>query len=383
MRVMFVIGNLSDYHIPRYRCFADLCIRLGFEIKLIELYGKSGLYEYPQSSRDSFQSDLKYDKKTLFPKIKEGMVRGWRLLRAIRVEVRDFSPDVIITLGYNTSYSIYLALNKIFQGYRIIFTSDSKADDGRRSIWKEKLKSLIVSRFDGALVAGHKHRRYVKSLGIPMERSRVGFDVIDVEMFDKVAEKAKRDELSVRKMLSLPDRYVLCVSRFIDRKNVIGVLEAFGKANERSGAVCLILIGDGPLESTIREKVYALGLKDKVIIRDNVLNVQMPNYYALAEYLVLGSKYDQWGICVSEAMASGIPAIVTSTCGCANEIVINNETGFVVAPDDVESLSEKMIELLENVSTRYRLAQRAKMVIQDWSPELYAKNLLDLVKVTS
>ncbi|WP_321806153.1 glycosyltransferase family 4 protein [Burkholderia sp. BCC1993] len=383
MRILFVIGNLSDYHIPRYKSFADLCVERGFEVRLIEVYGESGLYEYPQSSRDSFQRDIKYDKRTLFPNLKEGLVRGWRLLRAIRVEVSDFSPDVIVTLGYNTNYSIYLAFGKIFHGYKIIFTSDSKADDGRRSIWKEKLKGLIVSRFDGALVAGNKHRRYVKGLGIPMDRSRVGFDVIDVEMFGEIAAKAKLDEFSVRETLCLPDRYVLCVSRFIDRKNIIGVLEAFGKANERSESVCLILIGDGPLESTIRERVGALGLEDKVIMRGSVLNIEMPKYYALAEYLVLGSKYDQWGICVSEAMASGIPTIVTSTCGCADEIVIDNETGFVVAPDDVDALSKKMIELLEEASTRHKLARRAKMLIRDWSPELYATNLLDLVKVIS
>lgn len=383
MRILFVIGNLSDYHIPRYKSFADLCVEFGCEIRLIEMYGESGLYGYPQSGRGAFQKSVKYDKKTLFPDFKEGAVRGWRLLKAMRDEVKDFSPDVVVTLGYDNNYSIYLALKKIFDKYRIIFTSDSKADDGRRVIWKEKLKSLIVARFDGALVAGFKHRKYVKSLGIPMERSRVGFDVVDVEMFDEIASNAKRHEFAVRKELCLPERYVLCVSRFIDRKNVVGVLEAFHKASERDEAVYLILIGDGPLESTVKEKTKALGLEDKVIIRGNVLNVEMPKYYALAEYLVLGSEYDQWGICVSEAMASGIPAIVTSTCGCADEIVINNETGFVVPPGDVASLSERMIELLENVSMRNSLAQRAKIAIQDWSPKLYAKNLLELVTTTS
>jgi glycosyltransferase involved in cell wall biosynthesis len=60
----------------------------------------------------------------------------------------------------------------------------------------------------------------------------------------------------------------------------------------------------------------------------------MPAFYAGASAIILGSEYDQWGLCVNEAMACGVPAIVSVRCGVAHEIV-NWSTGIVFDGDDI------------------------------------------------
>ncbi|WP_154671491.1 glycosyltransferase [Paraburkholderia mimosarum] len=73
--------------------------------------------------------------------------------------------------------------------------------------------------------------------------------------------------------------------------------------------------------------VAALGLTERVVIFRAVPNRDMPRFYALAEFIVRAGAFDLWGLCVSEAMAAGRPAIVSRTRGCANEFVMTESTG--------------------------------------------------------
>ncbi|MEX3934424.1 glycosyltransferase family 4 protein [Paraburkholderia phymatum] len=382
MRIQFVIGNLSDYHVPRYRALVRLALRHGCQVSLVELFEYTSFYDYPQSDRGAFLQDVPSEMITVFKGTVAGRKHWLTVAARLGLIVRATRPDVVITLGYHTSYSIYLCLLRtLTRRFKLIYMSDSKADDGKRHRLKEALKRILVSRFDGALVAGEKHRRYAESLGIPLHRSRVGLDVIDVAYFRDAARHARAHADSERCRFALPTRYVLCVSRFVERKNVPLVLEAFACSGLAQRGLSLVLVGQGPLEQTIRERVSALGLSERVLIFRAVLNSDMPAFYALADFIVLASAFDQWGLCVNEAMAAGRPAIVSRTCGCANELVYDGINGFIVRPGDVEQLAKKMKQLAEDHALREKLARDAETTIQDWTPELFAENVLALANV--
>ncbi|RDU99593.1 glycosyltransferase family 4 protein [Trinickia dinghuensis] len=379
MRIQFVIGNLSDYHVPRYRALVELAVRRGFQVSLVELYEGTGFYDYPQSARRAFMDGAPSEAVTVFKDAVDGRKHWMLVCSRLGAIVRATRPDFVITLGYHTSYSIYLCiLRTLLRRFRLVYMSDSKADDGRRHRIKEALKRIFVSRFDGALVAGEKHRRYAKSLGIPMQRSRVGFDVIDVAFFRDAAKRARAHAEYSRYRFALPPRYVLCVSRFVERKNVPLVIEAYARAGLADTGVSLMLIGAGPLEHAIREKIDALGLDGRVLIFTEIVNADMPVFYALSDFVVLASAFDQWGLCVNEAMASGRPAIVSDTCGCANELVLDGINGYVVRPGDVDQLARSMRRLNDDDALRTRFAANAESTISGWTPQLFAENVLAL-----
>jgi glycosyltransferase involved in cell wall biosynthesis len=379
MRIQFVIGNMSDYHIPRYRALVQLAARRGFKISLVEMFEHTNFYGYPQSNRTAFLRDVPSEMVTVFKDTAEGG-KNWLLVIArLSAIMRATRPDFVITYGYHTSYSIYLCVMRtLMHRFKLVYMSDSKADDGKRHRLKEGLKRLIVSRFDGALVAGEKHRRYAKSLGIPMHRSRIGFDVIDVSYFHETAKLAQARATEERARFGLPAQYVLCVSRFVERKNVPLVVEAFARSALHEQDVSLVLVGQGPLEQAIREKIASLGLSHRVLIFTEVLNTDMPVFYALADFIVLASAFDQWGLCVNESMACGRPAIVSDTCGCANELVHDGVNGLIVRPGDVDQLTQKMKQLGEDRALRDRLARNAETSIRDWTPEFFAESVLAL-----
>ncbi|MFL9960022.1 glycosyltransferase family 4 protein [Paraburkholderia sediminicola] len=376
--IVFVIGNLSDYHIPRYRALVSLVERAGHQITLVEIFGRS-IYSHPQPARPLQFSDTS-KALTLFAGTRSA--GSTRVVWRIHNVVNELRPDIVITLGYHTEYSIYLCLRKLITGkFPLMYMSDSKADDGDRSRTKEAFKRLLVRWFDGALVAGQRHRDYALSLGIPLQRSRCGFDVIDVRFFSDAAAACRQNDAALRSELGLPDRYVLCVSRLVERKNVAGVVRAFARSGLAAQGYSLVIVGNGPYKARVEEAIRQADLFSKVVMVENVHNEVMPAFYALGDFLVLASRYDQWGLCANEAMAAGLPLIVTKGCGCAGEIVIDFENGFVVSEGSEDELSERMRMLGSDRQMRQQFGIRSREIIDQWTPELFAKSALELTEI--
>jgi len=381
MRLLFVIGNLSDYHVPRYEALARLGAARGHEVALVEVFGKSGVYRFPQERRDAFFTDCPSNAVTLIQDADDADKRWSRMGMGLLAALQRFAPDVVVTLGYNTRYSILLLLLKLLKKqFALIYMSDSKADDGRRYALKERLKRILVSRFDAALVAGEKHRAYARSLGIPMTRSRIGFDVIDVDYFSKLSCAARGSASEIRGDFNLPARYILCVSRFVKRKNIELLIEAFCRSRVHAADISLVLVGQGPCEPEIRHEIERRGMNNRIMILASVANQDMPGLYSLAEFVVLASAFDQWGLCVSEAFAAGKPAIVTRTCGVANELVIDGVNGLIVEPGDVAALASAITQLATSATLRERFAHNAVSSIVNWTPTLFATNVLELAE---
>jgi glycosyltransferase involved in cell wall biosynthesis len=380
MRMLFVIGHLGDYHVPRYEALMRLAATRGDEVSLVEIFGRSGFYSFPQTRRASFFEQRHERAITLEREVSDTGGRWLSVLAQLTAIVRRVEPDVVVTLGYDTPYSLWLCFVRglFTHPFALIYMSDSKADDGPRRSIKEWLKRQLVRRFDAALVAGERHRDYAEFLGIPRWRSRVGFDVIDVDLFSRRAAATCSTADEVRKLRGLPRRYVLCVSRFVARKNVDVAIKAFASSRLADQAIGLVLIGQGPDESSLRKLVSQLELDDSVRFLDALPNDEMPAIYGLADFVVLASEFDQWGLCVNEAFAASRTAIVTHTCGVARELVVNGVNGYVIEPGNAELLAARMRLLALDDALRERLSVRAKMSIEQWKPAVFASNLMEL-----
>lgn len=381
MRVLFVVGNLGDYHVPRYQALLRLAHSRGHEVFLVEVFGKSGVYGFPQDRRAAFFNTHPANCVTLIEHAGESDGHTARVTAGLLKVCRDFAPDVVVTLGYNTNYSVVLCtLKALTRRFALIYMSDSKADDGKRYALKERLKRLLVGRFDAALVAGEKHRVYAASLGIPMERSRIGFDVIDVDYFARLAREATSNAEEIRERFALPARYVLCVSRFVARKNIDLLIAAFYQSGLHTTGVSLVLVGQGPCKQQLLDQIDRLGMARHVVILSSVPNQHMAGLYALADFVVLASQFDQWGLCINEAFAAARPVIVTRTCGVADELVLDGVNGFIVEPGDESALSARMMQLGKDAALRERFSANALATVKRWTPLLFASNTIELAE---
>ena len=220
------------------------------------------------------------------------------------------------------------------------------------------LVSAAARRASLILTDSHASKRdIVRLLKIPPERVRVIYLAVG-EIFRPLQEEARLAE--VRRKYGLPQRYILYLGGFDQRKNLPTLLKAFARVAGKEAAP-LVIAGrlperETPLFPNPRRLVKELGLEGKVIFTGWVAEEDKPALYSGTELFVFPSLYEGFGLPVLEALACGVPAVV-SNAGSLPEIV--GEGGITCPPTDIEGLAGAMAALLEDEERRAHLRAKA------------------------
>lgn len=282
-----------------------------------------------------------------------------RVLRFIQL-VRRENPDVVAVSGYaRPSYWAVLILCRVLRKPVVLFTESWYAR-GKILDW---LKGSIIRIFCGALmVSGERAATHCSdNLGLPKRRIIDRYSTVDNTHFQR--QQPQRGHV------------LLCVARFVGAKNLEMLVEAFERANLPKDRE-LWLVGSGPLESTLRKVRHP-----RIFVRDWAGYEDLPMMYSLAEWLILPSLFEPWGLVVNEAMAAGVPVIVSECCGCVPDLV-DASTGYTFDPIDVSNLIDAMERAVRlSDADWFRLSEGARYRIDDWGVENWAENFLKALKV--
>jgi glycosyltransferase involved in cell wall biosynthesis len=143
----------------------------------------------------------------------------------------------------------------------------------------------------------------------------------------------------------------------------------------------LVLVGAGELDWQLRQDVASMGLTHRVHFPGFVQYGELPLYYGMAEALVHASSVEQWGLVVNEAMASGLPVIVSNRCGCAADLVQAGANGITFNPYDVNELAGCLVQMSGmSRSERDTMGARGREIIAAWSPARFGASLVAAAK---
>jgi glycosyltransferase involved in cell wall biosynthesis len=254
-----------------------------------------------------------------------------------------------------------------------VIVSDSRNRDEPRTFWKEACKRLLLRGYSSALVAGSESRAYLEGLGFPAAAIFQPWDVVDNAFF--------RDQAVGFSLNQRLQPHFLCISRFVAKKNHLLLLDAYDRYQRDGGKWGLRLIGCGPLALAIRAAVANLPYPDRVQLEPFQQLDEVGHAYAAASGFVLASHSDQWGLVVNEAMAAGLPVIVSRGCGCAVDLIEDGVTGWSFAPADSDDLSTCLhaVEALPQ-ATRAQVAAASWERLQHFTPESFASSLRNAVE---
>jgi glycosyltransferase involved in cell wall biosynthesis len=166
-----------------------------------------------------------------------------------------------------------------------------------------------------------------------------------------------------------PEVEILCVGRLIERKGQHLLLQAFSRLRRDSACpVSLKLVGTGDAEDSLRSLAADLDVADAVNFTGFVSRADMPNVYRQADIFALPSQNEGMSIALLEAMASGLPVVVTDTGGTL-ELVQQGTNGFVVSWADVSALTTVLARLVQDGQTRhqYGIESRRTAIRFAWS----------------
>ena len=180
------------------------------------------------------------------------------------------------------------------------------------------------------------------------------------------------------RLLGLPGRYFLTACRLVTKKNVAGLLRAYALYTRQCRESWpLIIVGDGHLRSELERLAVHLEIADKVRFTGFLTAGEMAPYYALASIFILASSgSEQWGLVVNEAMAAGIPALVSNACGSTPDLVIQGITGFSFDPKDEKELADLLSACTQGRFNLPMMGQAASYHVERFSLDRFAKGFI-------
>jgi glycosyltransferase involved in cell wall biosynthesis len=296
-----------------------------------------------------------------------------QLRRILHSTLDRISPSVVAVPGWSERWALIILEWALDRKVPAILMSDSNAFDETRTASREWIKRRIVSCFSAGLAGGTMAADYLVQLGMDRDAVFSGYDVVDNAHFQKETP-ARTDE--VRKAAS-GRPFFLAAARFIAKKNLAGLLKAYAAYRHRAGsdAWALIILGDGPLRPELERLRTALNLSGDVVFPGFKQYEELPAWYAAAQAFILPSTTEQWGLVVNEAMAAGLPVLVSRRCGCAVDLVAEGKNGLLFDPFQTEDIAHAMWRIAHGDVDCKAMGARSLDIIRNWGPGRFADGL--------
>jgi glycosyltransferase involved in cell wall biosynthesis len=361
LRVIFFQNIIAPY---KTLLFNTLGRRMGKDFLVVYLAETAGNREW-RIPKD----EIEYPYEVLSEGTEEG-ASPWRTVSKAWGLLERNNPETVVVGGYDYAAfwaALYWAKRRRKKSLIIL---ESHFLDRPRNRFREHVKRFLVSRCDAALVDGTRHRDYAVSLGVPPDRVFIkgGAGPVDVDLYRREMDRLRPGKADHCRALGVPRRNFLYVGRFSSEKNLMVLLRAYSRL--RKGGCSdwgLILVGDGPdrreMERFIRDQdlpgVHLPGFKQRE---------EVPFYYAISDVFVLPSVSEPWGLVVVEAMACGLPVLVSDRCGCFPDAVREGENGFSFNPAREEDLYVRMKCFTLDTYDLQGLGARSSEIAADFAP---------------
>ncbi len=299
------------------------------------------------------------------PKGKGNYIRiNWPVISRLRSE----NPDVVVIAGYNHPTMMMAIAYCVFTNTPFVIQAETWVErTGLKAKLKQMLLHPILFKAGAFLVTGTLGRKYWVSRGYDENKIRVFANTPDVEYFmQKRAEVKDEERVALRESWQCGSRQVaVFVGRLIKVKGVDLLLGAMREMEDEDRPF-LVIVGDG----TEREELERLAEGMPVAFLGFLQIDDLPAIYAAADYFVLPSILEPWGVVVNEGMACGLPLMLSEQVGAHADLLepsIRHGNGALVEGPTVENLKEGMMKMaMASDEDLSRMGIRSQNIIQGW-----------------
>jgi len=262
--------------------------------------------------------------------------------------------DAFVIGGYNHITMLAAVLYAKLSGIPYFLMSEVYLAQPRKT-WrrylKEPLVRWLVSNGAGFFPTGTLASEYLIHYGAKPNQLSPIPNAPDVDHFLASAKRnrERRQNLLSELKIDGTKKNILFVSRLIKLKRVDVLLRAFADVIKKNDAQ-LIILGDGTMRTRWESLSKELGLDNHVDFRGFIAPEELPQWYAVADLLVLPSEDETWSVVVLEALASGVPVVITEMVGCHRDVINDPRVGSVVPVNDPHKLSLAIEEKLEEMT---------------------------------
>lgn len=365
MHVLIVYEYYGPYHLARARVTHAPFEEAGHELFPVEILRSADTYRWEDRGNAEQDGIHRINARSA-----GGDRIAWRDVPRLYRALARLRPDVVFVNGWGTRTALVVHAWCIARRVSRVLISDSQEQDRPRGRFLETLKTMAVQGCAGAFVAGAPQRRYVELLGISGERIVEGCDVVDNAYFAPARDRRRTG-----------GRRLLTVARWVPEKNLVAAGRAFLAFTDRRPAAenwRWNIIGYGPEESRLAALAASSG--GRIDLLGYRGYGDLPAAYAEADLYWQPSLSEPWGLAVNEAMSSGLPALVSDRCGCAEDLV-TPQTGWTFDPGEEPS----MVRALETCAASHpdwpAMGEAAARHIAAWDLGRWAAGALEATAI--
>jgi sugar transferase (PEP-CTERM/EpsH1 system associated) len=270
--------------------------------------------------------------------------------RVALVHAHQYTPWFYATLGAARGFS----------RPRVFFTEHGRHYPDFRRAKRVAMNKLLLPFTDGIVAVSAFVRDCLRDHeGLPERRMRVLYNGVDPERFDVAADR----ELLRREQGVGPDDPVVgTAARFAPVKDHATLLRAFREVKKSLPAAKLVLAGDGELRSALESRAEELGIRESV--RFLGVRRDVPALLRTWDVFCLSSLSEGTSVTLLEAMAAGLPAVVTRVGGNP-EIVEEGVTGHTAPRGDAQALGAALVRVLRDREAGERMGRAGRMRVRD------------------
>jgi glycosyltransferase involved in cell wall biosynthesis len=286
-------------------------------------------------------------------------------------EIEEWKPEALLIFGW--SFLSHLRLMRYFKGkIPLYFRGDSTLlNESEQPFYRNFLRRMFLKQvykyIDKAFYVGKSNKQYYLAHGLSENQLIFAPHAIDNKRFSKyIIDKDSTKSTILREEIGISsaEYLIIFVGKFIEVKNPLLLLEGFEKI-QREG-VHLLFIGNGPLEETLKQRAITIR---NVHFLPFLNQKKLPTIYADSDLLVLPSKSETWGLVVNEAMASGLPVIVSDKVGCAADLVLNGKNGFIFESGNLHSLVNCLSLVIKDSNVSSQMGESSRQIIKQYNFE--------------
>jgi glycosyltransferase involved in cell wall biosynthesis len=386
IRLTVLMTHPVQYYAPWFRHIAANCP----EIELTVLYAAQPT---PEQQGVGFGMPFAWD-VSLTDGYRHRVVRSSRQGETVSTEafwgldvpecvpaLRESRPDVVLINGWHSVTLVRALFACRRLGIPVLYRGDTNLESrprGWRSLGWSARTRFLLSRFSGYLSVGRRTREYLEHLGRPHARIEDSPHCVDNTFFSARAAKwrAPHEREAFRTALGLSphDWVVLFVGKLEPKKRPIDAVRAVARLRP---AASLLIVGAGELWNEVQAEAHRLGVR---VAWTRFMNQsEMPRAYAAADCLVLPSdSRETWGLVVNEALAAGLPCVVSTRVGCAPDLIRPGETGELFEACDVAELVSALDRVRQRTTAGHDWSRACRKHVDRYSFERATAGLLEL-----
>ncbi len=288
-----------------------------------------------------------------------------KLLLILKEEIKK--SDIIHTHGIVWMQSFFSAIISKIYRKPIVLTQHNTFVNYKNPIFRliEKIADKTIGKYtlnssNKIIAVSGETKKYILSIDKKLNNISISYNGVNFKRFKPVRDKKiVREELKIN-----PEEFICLTIRRITFKNGIDTfLEVAKSFNSKIKDIFFILGGTGPDTDMVKKYIKDNHLSNVKLV-GFVSDEELPYYYASSDIFILPSKTGEgFPLVVIEAFASGLPVIGTNTGGQI-EIVKENQTGFIVEPNDPEQISKKIEYLYDKKKLLTEMSKNCRKLIE-------------------